>query len=256
MDEQIYDHIYAQEDWHWWFRGRRAVIHALLERAELAPNPRILDAGCGTGRNLVELGPLGEAHGVDASPQAVEYCRKRGLARVQHGTLDALPFEPGSFDLMLMSDVLEHIEDDDEALRELLRVATPAGRLVMTVPAYGWMWSQHDVSHHHHRRYTRPLLRERVRAAGWEPTFATYFNSILLPPIALVRALARRGEPKEHGDMELTPGRLNGVLSLPMRAEAGLIRRGVRLPAGVSIGMVCRPAEPVPSLPLAAAGAR
>ena len=241
MDEQVYERLYQVEDWHWWFRGRRAVIHAMLDRVGLPQSPRILDAGCGTGRNLVEFSSLGRAQGVDTSAQAVEFCRRRGLDEVQVGSLNSLPFEDSSFDLILLADVLEHVEDDLGALRELKRVGAGDARLVITVPAYRWMWSKHDVSHHHHRRYTRKQLRELVREAGWEPTVATYFNSMLLPPIALLRMLARRGSPKGRDDVDLTPGPLNSVLGLPMQLEARLIRIGARFPAGVSVGLVCRP---------------
>jgi hypothetical protein len=118
----------------------------------------------------------------------------------------------------------------------LRRVATPEARLVVTVPAYGWLWSRHDEVHHHRRRYTLRRLRERVRASGWRPVFATYFNSVLLAPIALARALPRReGGPSDY---DLSPGPLNRLLEQPMRAEAALIARGARLPAGVSVGMV------------------
>jgi SAM-dependent methyltransferase len=243
VEEHVYQQLYDLEDAHWWFRGRRAVIHALLERAELPARPRILDAGCGTGRNLVELGAVGDAQGIDPSPDAIAFCRRRGLDRVTEAGLEALPFADGSFDLVVATDVIEHIDDDAAALAELRRVAAPDGRLLLTVPAYMWLWSQHDDSHHHKRRYTRRRLRERVEAAGWAPVESSYFNTALLPPIALVRTLTRRREPSDgRSDYQLTEGPLNAVLSLPMRGEASLIRRGARLPAGVSIGMLARAA--------------
>ena len=122
-------------------------------------------------------------------------------------------------------------------------MAAPGALLIVTVPAYRWLWSQHDDSHHHLRRYTAPTLRARLAAAGWRPVLITYFNSLLLPPIALVRTLARRRAPRDgRTDYQLTGGLLNRALELPMRAEAALIARGARLPAGVSIGVACRPA--------------
>jgi SAM-dependent methyltransferase len=243
MEEHIYRQLYELEDSHWWFRGRRAVIWALLRRAELAQRPRILDAGCGTGRNLVEYGPLGTAAGADPSPTAVAFCHERGLDGVIESGIEELPFADASFDLILATDVLEHIERDDRAARELRRVTAADGRLLVTVPAYQWLWSQHDDSHHHMRRYTAPRLRTVLTAAGWEPIVETYFNAVLLAPIAAVRVLTRRRDATNGStDYELAGGPLNSALTLPMRAEASLIRRGADLPAGVSIGMVCRPA--------------
>ena len=246
MEEHVYQQLYDLEDAHWWFRGRRAVLWAMLRRAgvpERAGGARILDAGCGTGRNLAEFGRLGTAQGVDPSPQAIEFCRRRGLAEVEAGGLEALPFADGAFDLILATDVLEHVERDDVAASELRRVAAPGALLVVTVPAYRWLWSQHDDSHHHLRRYTAGSLRRRLAAAGWRPVLITYFNSLLLPPIALVRTLARRRAPRDgRTDYQLTGAALNRMLELPLRAEASLIARGARFPAGVSIGVVCRPA--------------
>ena len=158
-------------------------------------------------------------------------------------SIEALPFEDARFDLILATDVLEHVPRDDLALGELRRVAAPGARLLVTVPAYHWLWSQHDDSHHHLRRYTAARLRARVVPAGWRPALQTYFNTALLPPIALVRMLARRRAPSNgRTDYQLTGGALNRLLALPMRGEAALIERGARLPAGVSIGMVCEAA--------------
>jgi SAM-dependent methyltransferase len=240
LEKRAYRRHFESEDEHWWFVGRRAVLWSLTRRAGLPARPRILDAGCGTGRNLQEFGALGDAQGVDPSPEAIEFCRRRGLQAVTEARLESLPFADGSFDLILATDVLEHIEHDADALTELRRVSAPGGRLLITVPAYDWLWSQHDDAHHHYRRYTMHQLQEQVQATGWRPLVQTYFNSLLLPPIAVVRTLARRQRAGNgRSDFELTPGRLNRLLAQPMRAEAALIARGARLPAGVSVGMVC-----------------
>jgi SAM-dependent methyltransferase len=200
----------------------------------------VLDAGCGTGRNLLELAALGTVEGVDASVEALELCRSRGITAVRQGKVEELPFDDGSFDLIVATDVVEHLLDDRAALRELRRVAAPGARLLATVPAYGWLWSAHDNDHHHYRRYTLRQLRTRVDQAGWDTVTASYFNSLLLMPIAAVRLLQSRRpvEPDARPDLELTPRALNRLLAQPMRIEAALIERGWSLPAGVSIGLV------------------
>ena len=239
LRESAYREHYEVEDRHWWYRGRWAVVQALLSRADLPARPRILDAGCGTGGYLKRYSLIGEASGVEPSAEAVRFCRERGLESVHQGGLESLPFEDDSFDLITATDVLEHIAAEQEALRELRRVAVPGATLLLTVPAYMWMWSEEDVNLHHQRRYTRPRLREAVRNAGWQPRTATYFNTILLPPIALARKLGsnRKGD---GGELDRTPPWLDTPLSLPMRLEARLIRAGIDLPAGVSVGIVCR----------------
>ncbi len=239
MEPQAYREQFELEDTHWWFAGRRAVIWALLRRTRTPSGARMLDAGCGTGRNLIEYGRLGTVTGVDFSAEAIDFCRRRGLQGASQGRLEALDFEAASFDLILATDVLEHLQDDLAAMRELRRVAAPGARLLVTVPAYRWLWSQHDTAHHHFRRYTLRQLRRRLESTGWRPVLSSYFNSILLPPIATVRLLARRNpERAERPDLKLTPPLLNTVLRAPMRLEAALIERGARLPGGVSIGVV------------------
>ncbi len=239
MEDEVYRAMYELEDRHWWFRGRRAIIWALLERAGVRGPLRLLDAGCGTGRHLVEYGVLGEAHGIDPSPAAVEACHRRGLDQVVAAPIERLPYGDASFDLVLATDVLEHLPDDAVALRELRRVAAPGATIICTVPALMWLWSDEDVRLHHHRRYRRPELVARARETGWEPSLATYYNTLLLPAIAVARKLA--GTPA-RSEMERSSGPLTAGLVAPLRLEAALLGRGLRLPIGVSVGLVARPA--------------
>ena len=241
MEDWTFQEHFDMEDRHWWFRARRRVLWALVQRAGLGASPRILDAGCGTGRNVMEFSRLGPVEGVDLSPAAVAFCRRRGLDGVVEGRIDALPYDDARFELMLATDVLEHLADEGPALGELHRVAAVDGRLLITVPAYKWLWSDHDTNWHHYRRYTLSLLRERTVAHGWEPIVGTYFFSTMLAPVALVRAVQRRRpDPDRKSDLHLSPKAMDRWLELPVRGEARLIERGGSLPAGVSVGMVCR----------------
>lgn len=238
MRESAYREHYQVEDRHWWFRGRWAVVRALLARTALPAQPRILDAGCGTGGHLGRYARIGSVTGVDPSPDAVAFCRERGFA-VERAGLESLPFDDESFDLIAATDVLEHVAEERRALDELRRVSAPGAALLLTVPAYRWLWTSEDENLHHQRRYTRRRLVEAVRRSGWAPLTATYFNTLLLPPIALARRLPRRRDGGTS-DIDRTPAALDGPLSLPMRLEARLIGAGARLPAGVSVGIVCR----------------
>ncbi len=138
---------------------------------------------------------------------------------------------------MVCLDVLEHLADDEAALRELLRVTRPGGRLLVTVPAHPWLWSDHDVLAHHERRYTRASLRAVARAAGWSEQRLTGFNVAMLAPIALVR-LAQRLRPAgaaPRSDFERSPAFVDAVLARVLGAEAAWLRRGRGFPAGVSL---------------------
>jgi 2-polyprenyl-3-methyl-5-hydroxy-6-metoxy-1,4-benzoquinol methylase len=125
----------SRDDEHWWYRGRRLVLRAELERLPLEPGPRLLDAGCGSGRTLDELARYGRVSGVDLSPDAVETARRRGHDDVQVARVEELPFADGTFDVVTCLDVVEHTPDDRATLAELRRVTRPGGLLLVTVPA-------------------------------------------------------------------------------------------------------------------------
>ena len=239
MEQRVFDEFSELEERHWWFRGRRDVIWALLRDAGLPPSPSILDAGCGPGRNLLEFASLGTAVGVDASEHAVEVCARRGLPEVVQSRIERLPFEDGRFDLVLACDVIEHIEDDITALRELRRVTASDGHLIITVPAHRWLWGSHDDRLDHRRRYSRGGLHAAAEAGGWRRVRLTYYNSALLPLITIARWLQRLRPPEaRHSDYAVAPG-LNEVLYKPMAVEARAIMRGLDLPVGVSLAMLC-----------------
>jgi SAM-dependent methyltransferase len=148
-----------------------------------------------------------------------------------------MPFPADSFDLAASLDVIEHLEDDVGALRELRRTVAPGGALLVTVPAYQWLWSGHDEINHHHRRYTRGSLLAVAEQAGWECVRTTYFNSLLLPVAILLRVLDRLNTRTTESSLDLwvPPEPLNWLLERPLSLEAALIGRGGRIPAGLSL---------------------
>lgn len=241
------------EDDHWWYRGRRLIIRAELDRLPLPHPAEVLDAGCGSGRTLLELVDYGRVRGVELDPEVAAVARDRGLGEVVQGRLEELPWADGTFDLITCLDVIEHTPDDRRTLAELYRVCRPGGFLLVTVPAHQFLWSAHDVYNHHYRRYSRRLLRETALAAGWTVGRVSAFNSLLFPPAAVVR-LARRGkaagageanggggpEPGAGEDLYTGPPWLNDILEGPMRLEAGWLRRGRTLPVGLSLLAVLR----------------
>lgn len=229
------------DEHHWWYRGRRQVLRAVLDTLDLPENARLLDAGCGSGRTLDELVGDGRVTGVDQSVAAVTSARARGHEDVHVAVVEDMPFEDATFDLVTCLDVIEHTPDHHATLAELLRVTRPDGLLVVTVPAYPALWSAHDVANRHYRRYRAATLRAAATEAGWTTVSDTHFNSMLLAPAALVR-LARRGarSDPDRSELSLTPRAVDRVLELPMRCEAALIGGGVRLPFGLSLLAVLR----------------
>jgi SAM-dependent methyltransferase len=153
-----------------------------------------------------------------------------------------MPFEAGTFDLAASLDVIEHLEDDLAALRELRRVVKPGGALLVTVPAYQWLWSGHDEVNHHHRRYTRRSLQRAGEQAGWQQVRTTYFNSLLLPAAILLRVLDRfsRKTTESSLDLWIPPAPVNWLLERPLALESAMIAHGGRIPAGLSLLAVFR----------------
>lgn len=242
MDRDYELQTHRAENRHWWYRGRRSVLERVIADLRLPAHARILDAGCGSGRNMVEFARHGEVTGIELSPTSVGLARERGAGDVVEGSVLEMPFEADAFDMAASLDVIEHLEDDLQALRELRRVVAPGGSLLVTVPAYQWLWSGHDEINHHHRRYTRRSLQSVGEQAGWQQVRTTYFNSLLLPAAIALRVLDRfnRKTTESSLDLWVPPAPVNWLLERPLAIEAALIGRGGRIPAGLSLLAVFR----------------
>ncbi len=242
MERDFELQTHRAEDRHWWYRGRRRVLERVIAELRLPARARILDAGCGSGRNMVELARHGTVTGVELSETSVRLARERGAGEVIEGSVLEMPFAADSFELAASLDVIEHLEDDLAALRELRRVVAPGGALLITVPAYQWLWSGHDEINHHHRRYTRRTLQRVAQQAGWEPVRTTYFNSLLLPVAIALRVLERFSSKTTESSLDLwiPPPPLNWLLERPLALEAALIGHRGRIPAGLSLLVVLR----------------
>jgi ubiquinone/menaquinone biosynthesis C-methylase UbiE len=245
VEEAEFQAMMDGNDRHWWYRGRRRIVNAVLDRLDIQEGVELLDAGCGSGRQLDELARYGGAHGIEVNPLGVAASRKRGHD-VHLAHIEQMPFPDENFDVATCLDVIEHTPDDIRSLIELRRVTKPGGALIVTVPAYQSLWSRHDVVNRHFRRYRRSTLRDAAEQAGWRVAFDTYFNSFYLAPAGLMRlALRAAPEAQQRSELALTPSSLDTLLELPLRVEAALIRRGASLPAGLSLLAVLRRPERV-----------
>ena len=245
MDARLMKATLAVDEHHWWYRGRRRIIRAELDRLPLPAHARVLDAGCGSGRTLQELADYGEPSGIELNAEAAQLARGRNHGEVLVGRLEELPWQDETFDLITCLDVIEHVPDDVTALQELRRVCRAGGWLLVTVPAYQALWSLHDEANHHYRRYSRAVLRGAAIAAGWRVERLSSFNSLLLAPAAAVRLTQRRlGTHNGYtNDLALGPAWLNDALERPLALEAGWLGRGRTLPMGLSLlALLRRPA--------------
>jgi SAM-dependent methyltransferase len=252
MEERYYETYYQHETEHWWFRWRFALIREVIGRIEGIPKrPRMLDAGCGTGQMLKLLQRQGQAVGLDLSREAIMFAASRDARNLVLGSVTNPPFAEGTFDIALALDVIEHVDDDCGILRGLRSLVRPGGALIVTVPAFQFLWSDHDRINHHRRRYRADELRERLEGAGFEIDRITYCNTALFPIVTVVRraqALMRRFRPQADteldSDLHRYPNVLNELLYRLMLVETRLLRR-FDMPVGVSILAVARrPVEP------------
>lgn len=238
MDARIYTEMAALEQHHWWFAARRKILDKLISTLPLPADAQILEAGCGTGGNLAMLARYGRVYGMETNAQALELAVAKGAAQIAEGSLpNAIPFAGHTFDLIALLDVLEHLDDDAAALRALRARMKPGGWLLITVPAYQFLWSRHDELHHHKRRYVAHGLRAVIESAGYRVHYLSYFNTWLFPLIATARlAKARSGH---NGDLSMPNKFVNALLTKIFASERWLLGR-IALPAGVSLLALAR----------------
>lgn len=236
MERNVYHRLDQLEGEHWWFCARRQILKSVIARfAPQNKRLRLLEAGCGTGGNLRMLSEFGRLDAFELDDEARDIACHKLSIDVKSGMLpDGIPFKPGSFDVVVAFDVIEHVERDVESLAKLREQLAPGGRLMMTVPALPWLWSQHDVTHHHFRRYTRGQLDATLRRAGLEPVRISYFNTLLFPAIAAVRLIKKAFGLKEEGDDRMPSAFINGVLKKIFGFESNFVGR-ISMPIGVSL---------------------
>jgi SAM-dependent methyltransferase len=235
MERVIYHKTAAIEDIHWWFIGRRFITEQIIQGLSLQNNAEILEVGCGTGGNLGLLAKYGQVYGVELDEQALEYSRKRKIGTILQGSLpDEIPFADRLFDLIVMTDVLEHVEADQLSLERLYARLKSGGHLLVTVPAFPALWSRHDESHHHKRRYTRGELRTKFIKAQYCIVKANYFNFFLFPVI-VTRRLMQRFFRKTNTDDLVLPSPLINELLAKLFASEGYLLKVVSLPFGLSL---------------------
>ena len=242
MERDEYDRLRQYEEKYWWHVGRRDLLAAMLRRhVDRSPARLGLDIGCGTGSNLPLLEPYGCFFGSEITSELYRDGRPRPSRPLFLARGEALPLRDESLGICTFFDVLEHIDDDVGFLREVRRVLAPGGWILLSVPAYSFLWSEHDVSLHHKRRYVRPTLARAIRQGGFEIVRMTYGMTTMFPLIAGYRLLTKpfpKKRPPRTSYIK-APGPLNQILTAAIRAEARFLERG-NLPFGTSLFCLAR----------------
>jgi len=243
MNSEEYQKMYDLEDKYWWFVGRRKLLSSVFELYILDKRDLLFDLGCGTGLNLMSFANSCRAVGADRSFTALGYCRQRNVQTVFQCEAESIPLKSNSVDVVTALDVLEHLKEDEEALKEIHRALKPGGLLIATVPAYGFLWSEHDEALHHYRRYTALEMRMKLSASGFELERTTYYITFLFAPILLFRLWQNLFDVSHHPSVSyiMPPRWINDFFIWLLDVEAQIMKF-INLPFGISIICIARKA--------------
>lgn len=241
MRAEDFDLLYSLEEKYWWFVAMRQITDTVAARQLSSAPIRILDAGCGTGFNLVHYGsaPGRDVYGLDLTMDALQWVRKRGFTRITQASAAEIPFASETFDLVFSFDVLQQMPSglDEQAIREMHRILRPGGHLFVRVAAFEWLRSSHDEELHTMHRFTRSEMLNRLQHAGFVVEWSSYANGFLFPIIMMRRLLKRLGIGAGT-DVRPLPwglGWLDSIFRRVLLAEASWFRRGKSLPFGLSV---------------------
>ncbi len=241
MELENYHLLFSLERNNWWFRGRRDLLVRTLKQFGI--NGIIADFGCASGSTLLAIRQFGIPVGVDMAASALVFASRKTRCCVQ-ARIEHLPFKPGSLDCICCLDVIEHVDDDSKLMGEIRNALKSGGRMVFSVPAFNFLWSETDDMLHHKRRYCKKELHE-ILSSYFFIERMTYWNFFLfMPALASVvaRNIARYFQPNtaKKNVLEQIPSVLNALLVLPLLFENWLVQQGLRFPFGVSIVGVVR----------------
>lgn len=213
MERHVYELEAEIERSHWWFKVRHRLFAQRIREAELRSDAYILDIGTSTGGTLRHLREAGFSNlvGIDASKEAVAFCAKNGLD-IRLANACALPFQSSSFDYVLACDIIEHMDNDLAAVREVRRVLKPGKRALFTVPALKRLWGKQDEISHHKRRYTKNSFRSVLCAGEFEIIRLYYFNYLLFLPILMTRRLSEWGGIAIKNENSVNSPAINALL--------------------------------------------
>lgn len=234
MIPELYQQMAENQSRHWWFVARRKILAKTLASLKLPAKAQILEIGCGTGGNLTMLQSFGEVSGIEHDAFAREYAKQISEINVSKGSLPDKLSSDKKFDLICLFDVIEHIEDDTGSLKTVKNLLKPDGKIVVTVPAYMWLFSSHDMAHGHFRRYTASELSDKASQLDLAVLRTSYFNCLLFPLAGLKRTLDLLWPGKMKADSEMPSPFINYCLQGLFAMEARIIDK-VRMPFGLSV---------------------
>lgn len=240
MRKDLYKDLYSLEGQHWWHISKRRVVTSCIQYYLKKRDAKILDVGCGTGKNLEQLKKFGKVYGLDGSSEAIKFCKKRGLENLELGKAEDMPFQQNSFDLITLLDVLEHT-DDNKTLQEVYRILKKDGLLILTVPALSWLWSEWDKILNHRRRYNKYGIISLLNKNKFNVIKATYLYSFLVFPALIIRKMKQSlFRKKEYSsDFQLSNPLLNRIMGYVSNIEFKLAKK-ITIPIGTTILVIAK----------------
>ena len=240
MQEFIYDKMNEVETKHWWFQAKKNIIINLIKNKILPQYTKeieIADIGCGVGLLLNSLSELGKVVGIDSSKQAIDFCKTSFNGELFELDCSSISSLNKKFDLVIASDLIEHIKDDQVIIKNIYDLLNPDGYAIITVPAFQFLWSQHDEEHMHYRRYNLDNLTELIRSANFKIEYISYYNFFLFIPAFIVRLIKKVFNIDKKSNLELTipPSLINRLLFNIFKSEYKYISKNKRFPFGLSL---------------------
>ncbi len=232
MNTEAFDILRELENT-WWHKGRKAAVMKALHAAGAPVGGSVFDVGAGYGGMFNTLSTFGNVDGSEPEAEARAVAETRGYRKF-FDTHKAVLSEGGQYQLIGAFDVIEHIEDDVQFVKELSQLTVQGGHLVATVPAFQFLWGVHDVTHMHYRRHTTASMRKLLEGAGYEICHARYWNVFLFPVALVMRLLGRSGESGLHPHPLV-----RSVLQVLIWIEVRVVRY-LPIPFGLSVVIVGR----------------
>ena len=248
MDPDYFKQYYTLEREHWWYMARIKILASFVKLHLFKGEPlKILNVGVATGATSEMLLQFGTVTSIEYDKACIDFVNNNTSIKVQQGSITEIDFEDNTFDLVCAFDVIEHVENDQKAASELLRVCSKKGYVFVTTPAYQFLWSEHDVVNHHYKRYTLGGFKKLFEKDLYNIVKQTYFNTFLFPPIALLRLALWpfqknknvTNEPRETDATRFNSSAVNKVLYNLFLFEKSFLSK-ISFPFGVSIALLLR----------------